>query len=60
MLKLVEKFERALTLSNYSIERIEKYWSFLKTIHKEIGVCFEDAKREDIERLIIRIEENSE
>ena len=32
----------------------------LETIHKEIGVCFEDAKREDIERLIIKIDENSE
>ena len=28
--KVVEKFERAFKLSNYSIGRIEKYWSFLK------------------------------
>jgi len=30
--KLVEKLEHALKLNNYSIGRIEKYWSFLKTI----------------------------
>jgi integrase/ribosomal protein L40E len=58
--KVIEKFEHALRLNQYSTGRIEKYWSFLKTLHHHLGVCFEDAKREDIEKLVIKIDTNPE
>jgi len=56
--KLLEKFERTLRINNYSISRIEKYWTSLRTIHKILEKCFEDAKKEDIEELVIKIDSN--
>jgi hypothetical protein len=57
--KFLEKFERALKINNYSMGRIEKYWCFLRRIHKELEVCFEEAKRSDIENLVVKIDSNS-
>jgi len=56
--KLLEKFERTLRINNYSISRIEKYWTSLRIIHKILAKCFEDAKKEDIEELVIKIDTN--
>lgn len=56
--ELVEKFETQLKLNNYSIGRIEKYWSFLKTIHKNLGVCFNETKKEDLEKFVIFLSNN--
>jgi len=39
-----KKFERVLRINNYSISRIEKYWTSLRTIHKILEKCFEDKK----------------
>ncbi|MEM5861205.1 MAG: tyrosine-type recombinase/integrase, partial [Candidatus Aenigmatarchaeota archaeon] len=52
---ILEEFERDLKLNNYSIGRIEKYWSFLKTIHKMIG-CFEKVGKKDIENFVIEVD----
>lgn len=57
--KLLEKFEHELKLNNYSVGRIEKYWSFLKTIHEKLGVCLDKAEKEDLERLVIEIDGNN-
>ncbi|MEM5844131.1 MAG: site-specific integrase [Candidatus Aenigmatarchaeota archaeon] len=56
---VVEKFEHTLKLNNYSTGRIEKYWSFLKTIHSMIG-CFEKARKENIEDFVIKVDNNEE
>jgi site-specific recombinase XerD len=58
--ELVEKFETQLNLNNYSIGRIEKYWSFLKSIHKNLDVCFNEVKKEDLERFVIFTGNNGE
>jgi integrase/recombinase XerD len=58
--KLLERFEHVLRINNYSVGRIEKYWCFLRRIHKELGVCFEEVKRSDIENLIVKIDSNHE
>jgi integrase len=58
--EILENFEHALKLNNYSIGRIEKYWSFLKTIHRMLGSCFDEAKREDLEKLVIAIDAEKE
>jgi integrase/ribosomal protein L40E len=55
----MERFEYQLKLNNYSLGRIEKYWSFLRTIHQNLGVCFDKAERKDIEALIIKIDTNA-
>jgi len=55
---LMEKFEHTLRLNNYSIGRIEKYWSFLKTIHIKLGKCFDDVRKADIENFIITVDSN--
>ncbi|MEM7826047.1 MAG: tyrosine-type recombinase/integrase, partial [Candidatus Aenigmatarchaeota archaeon] len=57
--RLLEKFEHELKLNNYSIGRIEKYWSFLKTIHEKLGVCFDKAEKGDLERLVIEVDSNN-
>jgi hypothetical protein len=57
---LVEQFERCLRINNYSIGRIEKYWSFLRTLHKLLGKCFENISRKDVEDLLIKIDSNNE
>ena len=54
--QIVEKFEHELKIRNYSIGRIEKYWSFLKTIHLKLNKCFDKVEKEDIENLVIAIE----
>ncbi|MEM5871950.1 MAG: phage integrase N-terminal SAM-like domain-containing protein, partial [Candidatus Aenigmatarchaeota archaeon] len=56
---ILEEFERDLKLNNYSIGRIEKYWSFLKTIHKMIG-CFEKVEKKDIENFVIEVDEKED
>ncbi len=56
--KVVENFEKALTLNKYAIGRILKYWSILRRIHRLMGVCFKDAKKEDIERFLLNVERN--
>jgi integrase/ribosomal protein L40E len=56
---LLEKFEHALKLNNYSIGRIEKYWCFLRKIHELFGKCFDAVEKKDVEDLIIKIDQNS-
>jgi integrase len=56
--RIVERFEHTLKLNNYSVGRIEKYWIFLKTIHKTMGTCFDKADRSSIENLVIAIGSN--
>ncbi|MEM0049568.1 MAG: hypothetical protein QXW39_03420 [Candidatus Bathyarchaeia archaeon] len=57
--KILEEFEYDLKLNSYSIGRIEKYWSFLKAIHERLGVCFDKAKRGDVEKLIVEIDDDN-
>ncbi|MDI6807061.1 MAG: tyrosine-type recombinase/integrase, partial [Candidatus Aenigmarchaeota archaeon] len=52
----VENFEHCLRLNGYSLGRIEKYWSFLRAIHAKLGVCFNQVKKQDLERLVISID----
>ncbi len=56
--EILERFEHTLKLNDYSIGRIEKYWSSLKTIHKELGKCFDGVQREDIEKFVISVNRN--
>ena len=57
--KLLEEFEHDLRLNNYSVGRIEKYWSFLKTIHQKLGKCFDKVERGDLERFVIEVDSNN-
>jgi integrase/ribosomal protein L40E len=53
---LVEKFERSLKLNNYSSMRILKYWNSLRSLHSQIGKCFDKATKEDLEKTVIKID----
>jgi len=53
---IMENFERTLRTNNYSVARIEKYWSSLKTIHNLLGKCFDKVEKKDIEDLVIKID----
>lgn len=56
--RILEEFERYLKLNNYSIGRIEKYWTFLRTIHFLLGNCFDKATKADIENFVIKVDSN--
>ncbi len=53
---LIERFEHSLKLSDYSTSRIEKYWTFLKSIHNNLGNCFEKVEKVDIENFVILVD----
>jgi len=55
---ILEDFERHLRLNSYSIGRIEKYWCFLRTIHKLLGKCFQQADKKDMEDFVLKVDSN--
>lgn len=56
---ITDGFERQLKLNNYSIGRIDKYWSFLRSIHTLNQACFGEFRKEQIEELVIKIDSNN-
>ena len=56
--EILETFEKNLKLKKYGDSRILKYWIILRRIHNMMGICFKDAKKEDIEKLILSVEKN--
>ena len=56
--RILVKFEKALFSNSYKPARVLKYWAFLRRIHRKMGVCFDKAKKEDIERLLVVVNSN--
>lgn len=56
--KVMGRFELELNLLNYSDLRILKYWQHLHKIHKLLGVCFDKAQKEEIQKLVVEINKN--
>ena len=56
--KILEEFERCLRLNNYSLGRIEKYWTFLRRIHSLLETCFDKVTKSDIENFVIKVDSN--
>jgi len=54
--ELIKRFESSLFSEGLSVRRVEKYLDTLRKICEVLGKDFDEATREDIERVVYRIE----
>jgi len=55
----VKEFVRKLETNSYSKGRIYKYIYFLKTLRELLGKDFSEAKKQDVEELVIKLNNNN-